>query len=158
MGWHLKKSKAAPAVERLQTWGQLPLGATVLVDTSPFIYILEGKQPFAALFEGLFELADAGGVTICLSVITLAEVLTGPYQASLTPLAKRYEKVLNGYCVLPVTPAIAALAAQLRAQYKLRLPDALQLATALDVEADALVTHDRDFSKVTGMRVLMGGD
>ena len=144
------------ALEKPLTWGQLPLGATVLVDTSPFIYILEGKQPFAALFEGLFELADAGGVTICLSVITLAEVLTGPYQAGLTPLAKRYEKVLNGYCVLPVIPAIAALAAQLRAQYKLRLPDALQLATALDVGADALVTHDRDFSKVTGMRVLMG--
>jgi predicted nucleic acid-binding protein len=48
--------------------------------------------------------------------------------------------------------AIASLAAQLRAQYKLRLPD------ALEVGADALVTHDRDFSKVTGLRVLMGAD
>ena len=155
MGWRLK-SKAKPATQKPTTWGQLPQGATVLVDTSPFIYILEGKQPFADMFQGLFELADAGGVTICLSVITLAEVLTGPYQAGLTPLAKRYEKVLNGYEVLPVSPAIASLAAQLRAQYKLRLPDALQLATALDVGADALVTHDRDFSKMTGLRVLMG--
>ena len=144
------------ASQKPTTWGQLPQGATVLVDTAPFIYILEGRQPFAALFEGLFELADAGGVTICLSVITLAEVLTGPYQAGLTPLAKRYEKVLSGYEVLPVSPAIASLAAQLRAQYRLRLPDALQLATALDVGADALVTHDRDFSRVTGLRVLMG--
>lgn len=155
MGWRLKK-RTTPATQKLRTWGQLPQGATVLVDTAPFIYILEGKQPFAAMFEGLFELADAGGVTICLSVITLAEVLTGPYQAGLTPLAKRYEKTLNGYEVLPVSPAIASLAAQLRAQYKLRLPDALQLATALDVGADALVTHDRDFSRVTGLRVLMG--
>ena len=156
MGWRLK-NKANPATQKPTTWGQLPHGATVLVDTSPFIYILEGKQPFAAMFEGLFELAGVGGVTICLSVITLAEVLTGPYQAGLTPLAKRYEKVLNGYDVLPVSPAIASLAAQLRAQYKLRLPDALQLATALDVGADALVTHDRDFSKVAGLRVLLGG-
>ena len=141
-------------------WGQLRPGATVLVDTAPFIYILEDKQPFAALFNGLFEWgdtgADAGGVTICLSVITLAEVLTGPYQAGLTALAKRYESVLSGYEVLPVSPAIAALAAQLRAQYKLRLPDALQLATALDAGVDAFVTHDRDFSKVTGLRELMG--
>ena len=128
----------------------------MLVDTAPFIYILEGKQPFAALFEGLFELADAGGVTIFLSVTTLAEVLTGPYQAGLMPLAKRYEKVLNSYDVVPVSPAVASLAAQLRAQYKLRLPDALQLTTALDVGLDALVTHDRDFSKVAELRVLMG--
>ena len=156
MGWRLK-SKAVPAFERPAAWGHLPPGATVLVDTAPFIYILEGKQPFAALFKGLFELADAGGVIICLSVITLAEVLTGPYQAGLMPLAKRYEKVLSGYEVLPVSPAIASLAAQLRAQYKLRLPDALQLATALDVGTDALVTHDRDFSKVMGLRVLMAG-
>jgi predicted nucleic acid-binding protein len=56
------------------------------------------------------------------------------------------------------SPAIASLAAQLRAQYKLRLPNALQLATALEVGADALVTHDRDFSKVTGLRVLTGAD
>ena len=52
-----------------------------------------------------------------------------------------------------MSPAIASLAAQLRAQYKLRLPDALQLATALDVGADAMVTHDRDFSKMMGLRV-----
>ena len=156
MGWRLK-SKAVPAFERPAACGHLPPGATVLVDTAPFIYILEGKQPFAALFEGLFEVADAGGVTICLSVITLAEVLTGPYQAGLMPLAKRYEKALSGYEVLPMSPAIASLAAQLRAKYKLCLPDALQLATVLDVGADALVTHDRDFSKVMGLRVLMAG-
>ena len=155
MGRRLK-NKTTLATPKLRTWGQLQAGATVLVATAPFIYILEGNQPFGAQFEGLFELADAGSVTICLSVITLAEVLTGPYQAGLIPLAKRYEKVLNGYEVLPVSPAIASLAAQMRAQYKLRLPDALQLATALDVGADALVTHDRDFSKVTGLRVLMG--
>ena len=118
MGWRLK-SKAMPAFERPAAWGHLPPGATVLVDTAPFIYSLEGTQPFTALFEGLFELADAGGVTICLSVITLAEVLTGPYQAGLMPLAKRYEKALSGYEVLPMSPAIASLAAQLRAKYKL---------------------------------------
>ena len=57
---------------------------------------------------------------------------------------------------MSVTPPIAALAAQLRAQYRLRLPDAIQLATALDMGAAAFVTHDRDFSQVTGMKILTG--
>jgi predicted nucleic acid-binding protein len=38
----------------------------------------------------------------------------------------------------------------------LKLPDAIQLATALDIGAAAFVTHDRDFSQVTGVQILMG--
>lgn len=55
------------------------------------------------------------------------------------------KKVLISYKVLSVSAAIASLTAKLRAQYKLGLPDALELAIALDVGVDSLVTHDRDF-------------
>jgi predicted nucleic acid-binding protein len=48
------------------------------------------------------------------------------------------------------------MAAQLRVQYRLKLPDAVQLASALDIGAAALVTHDRDFSKVLDFPVLNG--
>jgi len=36
----------------------------------------------------------------------------------------------------------------------LKLPDAIQLASAIAINADALVTHDRDFAKLRGMRIL----
>jgi predicted nucleic acid-binding protein len=48
------------------------------------------------------------------------------------------------------------LAVHFRMQYRLRLPDAVQLASALQIGAVALVTHDRDFSAVQGLPVLMG--
>ena len=134
----------------------MPEHATLLVDTAPFIYILESHPKFADQFVGLFEAAAAGKLNIALSTITLAEVLTGPFKAGQTALAKRYEKALSGYTLISVTPPIAALAAQLRVQYRLKLPDAIQLATALDVGATAFVTHDRDFSQVTGMKILTG--
>jgi predicted nucleic acid-binding protein len=51
---------------------------------------------------------------------------------------------------------VASLAAQLRVQYRLKLPDAVQLASALQIGAAALATHDRDFSAVQGLPVLMG--
>jgi predicted nucleic acid-binding protein len=104
----------------------------------------------------LFEVAAKGDLTIALSTITLAEVLTGPFKAGQTALAKRYEKALSQYKVIAVSAAIAALAAQLRARYRLKLPDAIQLASALDIGAAALVTHDRDFSQVSGMPILTG--
>lgn len=135
-------------------WAGLPQGATVVVDTAPFIYLLESHPQFADQFLGLFEAAAAGDLNIALSTITLAEVLTGPFKAGQTALAKRYEKALSLYDVIPVSPSIAALAAQLRAQYRLKLPDAIQLATALDIGATAFVTHDRDFSHVTGVAIL----
>jgi predicted nucleic acid-binding protein len=105
---------------------------------------------------GLFEAAERGQVQLALSTVTLAEVLTGPYQAGQTALAKRYELALGVYQLVPLSASVAALAAQLRAQYRLKLPDAVQLASALDIGAAALVTHDRDFSAVQGLPVLMG--
>jgi predicted nucleic acid-binding protein len=137
-------------------WAGLPQGASVLVDTAPWIYVLESHPQLADRFVGLFEAAAKGHVLIALSTITLAEVLTGPFKAGQTALAKRYEKALLQYRVVDVSTPIAALAAQLRAQYRLKLPDALQLATALDMGATALVTHDRDFSQVSGLDILTG--
>ncbi len=143
-------------VTNLSLWAGLPPNATVVVDTAPFIYILESNPQYAEQFVGLFEAAAAGKLSIALSTITLAEVLTGPLKAGQTALAKRYEKALSSYTLISVTPPIAVLAAQLRVQYRLKLPDAIQLATALDTGAAAFVTHDRDFSQVTGMAILTG--
>ena len=137
-------------------WGGLSEGATVLVDTAPWIYLLEDHAEFAPHFLGLFEAAERGQIQLALSTVTLAEVLTGPFKAGQTALAKRYETALGAYQVVPLSAAIASLAAQLRVQYRLKLPDAVQLASALEIGAAALITHDRDFSAVQGLPVLMG--
>ncbi len=146
-------TRARPSVA---IWSGLSEGATVLVDTAPWIYLLEDHPEFAALFVGLFEAAERGQVQLALSTVTLAELLTGPFKAGQTALAKRYETALGAYQVVPLSAAVASLAAQLRVQYRLKLPDAVQLASALDIGAAALVTHDRDFSAVQGLPVLMG--
>ncbi len=137
-------------------WGGLSEGAIVLVDTAPWIYLLEDHAEFAPRFVGLFEAAERGQIQLALSTVTLAEVLTGPFKAGQTALAKRYETALGAYQVVPLSAAVASLAAQLRVQYRLKLPDAVQLASALQIGASALVTHDRDFSAVQGLPVLMG--
>lgn len=148
-----RRSRAADADT---TWGGLLLGARVVVDTAPIIYLLEGHAQFLPLFVGLFEAEARAELQIVISTITLAEVLTGPLRAGNDALAQRYEKALAHYTVAPVTSALAAMAARMRARYRLKLPDALQLATALDQEAVALVTHDRDFDRVEGLTILRG--
>ena len=56
--------------------------------------------------------------------------------------------------MVAVTAETAASASRLQARYKPKLLDAIQLATALEIGAHALVTHDRDFERVQGMLII----
>ena len=62
---------------------------------------------------------------------------------------------MREHAIYPLSASIAVESARLRARYRLKLFDAIQLATALEINAYALVTHDRDFSNVDDVRVLM---
>jgi len=129
---------------------QIPLHATVLLDTAPVIYLLEDHPEYLARFLPLFQRAEAGTLRILITPLTLAEVLAGPLKARKEALAERYEQALCqglGWNVVPLDAALAARAARLRARYHLKLPDALQLAAALVHGVAALVTHDRDFGQ-----------
>jgi predicted nucleic acid-binding protein len=132
----------------------LPEGALVLVDSAPIIYTLEGHPKFAERFALLFQRHARGELDLAITPITMAEVLTGPLKAGEEALAKRYRAVLEAWRVVDFNCDIAEGAARLRAKYALKLPDAIQAASALAINADALVTHDRDFAKLRGLRIL----
>ena len=129
-------------------------GALVLVDSAPIIYTLEAHPRHARRFAPLFEQQEAGRLVLAVSTITIAEVLAGPLRAGEEALARRYRAVLETWQVVDLSSDIAESAARLRGQYGLKLPDAIQVASALAINADALATHDRDFSKVRGLRIL----
>jgi predicted nucleic acid-binding protein len=130
----------------------LPDGALLLIDSAPIIYVLEEHARLAARFRPLFEAHAAGRVRFAVTTIVIAEVLTGPLRAGEEVLARRYRAVLESWNVVPLSADIAEGAARLRAATGLKLADAVQAASALSINAAALVTHDRDFS---GLGVLL---
>jgi len=132
----------------------LPDGALVLLDTAPIIYVLEDDPKFAPRFRPLFERQSAGGIQFAVTTITVAEVLTGPFKAGEEALAKRYRAVMESWQIVSLTVDIAESAARFRASLGLRTADAIQVASAIAINADALVTHDRDFSRVKTLTVL----
>lgn len=137
----------------------LPVHATVLVDTAPVIYLLDGNAQSLPKFLPLFRAAERGELRILLTPVTLAEVLAGPLKARKEALAERYESALReglGWRVVDLDSDIAAKAARLRIRYGLKLPDAFQLAAALSHSVDALVTHDRDFGQATREVAILG--
>src|SRR5487761_320220 len=132
----------------------LPDQALHLVDSAPIIYVLEGHPRFGPRFKPLFEAHTAGRLCFAVTTLTIAEVLTGPLQASNEALARRYRTILESWQPINLDVDIAESAARLRASLRLRLADAVQVASALAINAAALVTHDRDFARVQSLRII----
>ena len=137
--------------------GELPSNGRVTVDSAPIIYFLEDHPKLAARFAPVFDAAAQGALSIFVSTITLAEVVAGPLKAGNEILAAQYCEALRGsknWEIIPVTEEISILAARIRAIRNLRLPDAIQVATAVATASVALVTHDIDFSKVREIKII----
>jgi predicted nucleic acid-binding protein len=134
----------------------VPSGTVLVVDTAPIIYFLEDHRTLAGRYQALFERAAQGEVAIAISAITVAEVLSGPAAGGNEVLLESYRAALTqspGWSVIDVSERVAVAAARFRAAYRLKLPDALQLATAVAIGAYGLVTHDRDFRAVKDVRI-----
>lgn len=128
------------------------------LDTPVFIYHLEGSSRFAApaatvmhdLAEGTFE-----GVT---SVLTLMEIVVRPLQLGRVDVADEYDILLAAYPhlrIADVDRVTARQAAELRATYRLRPADALQVAACLQRGVTAFITNDRQLRRVTEVQIVM---
>lgn len=135
-------------------FADLPEAALLLVDTPPIIYFLEGHPRLGPRFRPLFEAHATGRLRFAVTTITVAEVLTGPLRVGDEGLARRYRAILDSWQPVALDADIAESAARLRASLRLKLADAIQAASALATGAAALVTHDRDFSRLRSLRVI----
>lgn len=79
-------------------------------------------------------------------------MLVKPLREEQINLAKQYRNILtnaSGIEIVDTTSDIAESAAQLRAKYNVRTPDAIQLATAINSKADYFLTNDDNLKKVS---------
>ncbi len=134
-------------------------GPTAL-DTSIFIYFIEEHPDYLHILSRLFSAVASGEHEIVTSAVTLLEVLVVPYRAGDLQLAERYEALLTRSRGLHMVEADRSQwrgAAQIRARYRVRTPDALQLAAALSKRCTALLTNDREMPELPGLRILQLG-
>jgi predicted nucleic acid-binding protein len=132
----------------------LPDQALLLMDSGPIVYVLEGHPKFGPRFMPLFEAHEARRLRFAVTTITIAEVLTGPLRAADEALARRHCAILESRQTIEPDIDIAESATRLRAALRLKLADAIQAASALTIGAAALVTHDRDFSRLRSLRII----
>ena len=144
--------------------GALPArlrGERIYLDTNVFIYALEGSVEVKAQVAPLFAAVDAGELSVVTSDLTMAEVLVHPYRMGDLKLVDRYERLLAprpNLARIPVSLPLWRAAARHRASTKLRLPDAVHLATAEAERCTFVVTNDQGFAAASSVAVVLIGE
>lgn len=128
------------------------------LDTSIFIYHIEGTTRFAESAAAVLNELAAGAFAGVTSVLTLMEITVKPLQLGRPDVAEEYEVLLATYpnlAIAPISRPIARRAADLRATHRLQPADALQVAACLEQGTTAFLTNDRALRRVTECQVLL---
>lgn len=132
----------------------------VLLDSSALIAWING-EPAAGRVTGLIDMIDRGDAQLVESVLVLAEVYKRS-TASDKDERQRQDVKLGSIraklesrevALLDVTAPVARKATEYRVNHKLKVADAIHLATAVLNRCDWLVTLDRDFPQLEGLRI-----
>jgi len=121
------------------------------LDTPVFLYHLENNPGYSDLTQELLDGIERGRWEGITSAITLMEVTVHPWQLEREEVARKYEALLVSFphlSIAPIDREAARLAAQLRARFGLRPPDALQAAAVLTRGAQAFVTNDKRLKRL----------
>jgi predicted nucleic acid-binding protein len=111
----------------------------IYVDACLVIYAFENHPRHAPSVREAF--ATAAG-TLVISPLVKLECLVGPMRSGNLVLQRHYEQGLARFQTLPMDEQVFIQAAELRARFGLKTPDALHLAAAQRHGCTALWTND----------------
>lgn len=140
------------------------LPSPLALDSNCLIYGFDapGSARSAFIRTEVFGPLAAGEMQAVTSIITLAELLVQPFERGLPERAHELRAALEdlpNFAMVPIDANIATEAARIRGTTRLRVPDAVQVATARVTGAAALLTNDRRIDRPdVGIAVLVLDD
>lgn len=136
----------------------IPRGATIGIDSMCFIYQFETHAQYGPLVQSLFASIAEGKIHAVTSIVTVTETLATSNIAEIPDLRALYIAKLTQMThlrLIPIDLFIAERAAMVRSHYKIKLGDALQVATALIHNASLFITNDKKLKRIPSPRVLL---
>lgn len=131
-------------------------------DSMLFMYALERHPAYSPVVQTVLREMHRRGDTLCTSVFTLGEVLTGPRKLGSVSGSDRVRAYFASGAleVLPFTLETSEQFASIRAWTAVKSADAVHLATASLASVDVFLTNDKVLLslKVPGIRLFAGLD
>ncbi len=131
-------------------------GTRVYLDANIVIYFVEDFPEYRARIADLFRaIVDTDAVLVS-SELTLAEVLVQPLRNRQDDIVQEYETFLTGGDIelIPVSRAVLRRAAVLRAELRMKMPDAIHVASAAANGCSLFVSNDDGIRLPTGIASL----
>jgi len=128
------------------------------LDTAPIIYFIERNVTFHPRCVPFFAAIDNGTIQAKTSTLSLPETLVHPLRDDDSARETAFRDLLlltQGIATVPLSVPIAERAARLRADYNLRTPDAVQVATAIMEGCEAFLTNDDRLKRITEVRIIL---
>jgi predicted nucleic acid-binding protein len=124
----------------------------IYLDASPVIYLVQQVVPF---WPTVRTRLSAGGVVCVSSDLTRMVCLVLPLRNGDTRLVADFDTFFSADVaeMVSFTPAVFRRAAEIRAQFNFRTPDALHLAAAVEVTCDRFLTNDALLTRYPGLAV-----
>jgi predicted nucleic acid-binding protein len=127
------------------------------IDSNVLIYLIEGLEPFAGLAARTFEIAGRAGALVVTSELSAAECMIRPFRERNAKLIRSYERLFedeNDIIRLPVEYGIIKSAAEIGGELRLKLADAIHLASAMAAGCEVFVTNDKDIPPPRGIEIM----
>jgi uncharacterized protein len=112
----------------------------VYLDSCIVIYLIEGNLQNRTAVESALQAHQP--TTTLVSDLVRLECRVRPLRRNDHALAERFDNFFADVLVVPLTPAVYDLAAELRAQHRFKTPDALHIAAAIFHSCDEFWTND----------------
>jgi len=127
-----------------------------------FMYWLEDHPTHAARIEELHEQIQRRSDTLCTSIFSVGEILTGLYKQGDEVAATRTRELLRPPLVelIPFTAETTEHFARIRSTNRVSPADAIHLASAAQFNVNLFLTNDRRLSKlaIRGIDFIAGLD
>lgn len=124
------------------------------LDACAIIYAIEGVKPFRdEVLDRIAKFQTAGGDFVT-SRLALFECRVKPLRDRDAALLTKYDGFFGNSRleIAELSASVITRATELRAEHGFKTPDAIHLATALEIGATSFLTGDRGFARFTGMR------
>jgi predicted nucleic acid-binding protein len=130
----------------------------IYLDAAPLVYYVEENPTYVKRMDAIIEQIEKMPIQAFSSVILLPEVLMLPTRLGKTELVKAYKAIMfnsRQFQLTSVSLQTAVRATDLRAKYNLRTPDAIHMATALELGCELFLTNDNGLKRVSEIQVLI---
>ncbi|HXS75013.1 MAG TPA: PIN domain-containing protein [Terracidiphilus sp.] len=132
-------------------------------DSMLFIYLIEGNPDYAPRVRSIYRAMEKRGDTLCTSVFTLGEVLTGPRKLGAADVVSKVRDFFlqsSQVELIPFTVATADQYSEIRGSTGAKPADAIHLASAADFGVELFLTHDKSLHRlaIPGIHFIAGLD